>query len=1307
MEQVRRTFFDPLATSKDQVREILQKLPVGSAHPFSPERLLLCRTHNGIEEIDISSHTEDFFFNAVDLGEMGEILLERMAGFAELEIFKDFQIMQASNLTFKVPIVSGEIAILAVSKRRPTYYDLCFADASCNACCWKARRKFPGIIHSGDITKSHILLHHIRIDQQDLTEKELCVFISGYEYTPITSFLGTNPALLVANHVEKVLYIVPVPLDAATIGKATICCPLVIKRDEDFLICSILPAAATDNDISCFGDRLESHSFSEAIQRADFAISAPSPSAAQSESSQYQLNGSFDTDTYAEKANMGNSTKENATSSLETRSEITEEIAVFTTDLANIPSFLDLEKAQLIIFGTGIEFQLPGKELSKKTGPPAVVLPCIFGSQLQGPFLLATGTVPSNVPFANEFEILDYYKQLKNAVVVVDDRMTDNARNLATTYRINALFIVKLCPENQPKNSDDILLLLNSANINAVTALAGPQSLILIQISEKYYFYRGLANRAHINTSRIAFGSDVTAVLESVGMGSILDPRIERIITLGDKNSIILPTSGQFVQPQNLQKLFEELSIDQIKDQEEDIIAAVPQLQMLLDAKDLQELSKALVFVLSSKINSATAELKTTYTSFLTKGYNTTDPESAKKKNKMLGELRKTTKDIQIALEPLISALANMMSAQTTSKRTHDLKRLVRQTQIQANVEATKSMTFNTLAGYLETYAGEMGVMLLNIETTSYSEILGNMRNTVIDASSCCSLDSRILHLEGFDAGIILEQSQAHHDGPLRSTDGPSHPILALPYLSQESGSGSMLAWVCWDEFVNLKSPYTVRWMEKCNEAHIAALRIIMRSTFSRAVASRDLNIQSNSTESGHLMSALLMAAMSKLAAMRTTAPVVSENVEDTVTKLMRGLFGNLLTIAGSGVRPLSMVWQLFGLSSQLDLPQTDVDWIWYETVVALYPYTEWPLRQFYDNLEKLLDKAIVRVVTKNENQDWVKVSRTVKMAECCKLRNIQLDQYRKIITVLMRAFKAEDTNIAAISVRLLERLPQLDRQSEGFTCMIRYIQHLARGGQRRIRDDIVAANIYTSRSATFAELKIKVKQACEHKEWSTVKESCQAIMDKHAEIASFWHVEPESVKVQNMKVYKSLLDADFGDDASEATEIKIRELHSQVVSDAETWRVPWQVGKKSEFGNDIEPLDEGFLHEILTGENHESPAAADFTGESGAEMIASVGTTSSDEFTQFTSSVRLSFISTMQKKISAEDVCRIVHVPVTAMRVFIKALNPEFVWEDLGENFKVTVLGLLENRSNRIESRPTAKLLRLKSEEKKLQIEG
>ncbi|OQE20104.1 hypothetical protein PENFLA_c017G09553 [Penicillium flavigenum] len=1291
MERVRKIFFDPLATSKTRVREILEDLPVGSAHPFSPERLLLCRTDSGIDEIDISSYPDDFFFNAVDLGEMGETLLRRMAGFKSyLGIFEDFQILQAPAPTFKIPIVSDQITILAVSKRKPTYYDLCFADASYKACCWRATNTFPGISHSSDVTNGNDLLHFVKIKKEALSEKEICVFISGYHLTPITRFLGTHPALLVADHVDKVLHIVPVPLDAATIGDATICCPLVIKRDRDFLICSILSTATTDQEKSCSGKTLESASFPEAIDRADFIISATSPTLTK------------------DTAQMSDSTEEKERPISGSLRNITSENAVFITDLVTLPPFLDLEKAQIIRFGTGIEFKLPGEQLPTKAEPSAVVLPCIFGSRLEGPFLLATGTVPSNVPFVDEIAIRAYYKQLRSAVVVVDDRMTDNARNLATAYRINAVFIVQLSPQTQPKTTEDIMSLLNSANINAVTALAGPQSLILIQISGRYYFYRGIANRAHINTSTMEFGSDVTPIVESVGMESLLDPRVERVVTLGDASPIILPTSGQLIQSRDLQTLFEDLSIDQIKGLEEDILAAVPQLQILLNEKDLRELSKALVFALSEKINDATTTLRDTYTKYLTQEYNMVDPESVKKKNAMLGALRKVTKEAQIALEPLISSLANIMSSQTTSKRTHDLKRLVRQTQIQANVEAVKSMTFETLAGYLETYAADMGVMLLNIDTSAYSQLLGNLKNTAIDASPCCALDSRVLHLEGFDAGIIIEQSQANHNGPLQSQDGPSSPILALPYLSQESGTGSMLAWVCWDEFVNLKSPYTVRWMEKCNEAHIAALRIIMRSTLSQTVSAREHYIQPNSPETTHLMSALLMAAMSKLAAMRTTSPVVSQEAGDTVTRLMRGLFGNLLTIAGSGVRPHSMVWQLFGLNPQYDLPKTDVEWIWYETVVALYPYTGWPLEQFYENLEKLLDKAIVRVVTKNEKVDWVRSSRIAEMIKFSKLRNIQLHHSRTIITVFMRMLTEGESEIAPIATRLLEHLPQqLERPSQGYAKMIHYLEHLSKGGQRRVYDDLVAANTYTSRSAAFGPLKSEVSEACKDKQWANMKDSCQAIMDKHADIASLWHVNPNDLKVQNMKVYKDLLDADFGDDIDQATKAKNIELSRKALGDAEKQRVPWQVGKKGEFGSDIEPLDEVFLHEILIGEKPEFLPDVDSPEQAETGITAMIETQAESEFAQFKSSMQPSFITTMQQDLSAESVCRSISVPTTAMRVFIKALNPHFVWEDLGKSYKSTILGLLKDRSHRIESRPTKRLLGLVSDRTNLKIGG
>jgi hypothetical protein len=531
---------------------------------------------------------------------------------------------------------------------------------------------------------------------------------------------------------------------------------------------------------------------------------------------------------------------------------------------------------------------------------------------------------------------------------------------------------------------------------------------------------------------------------------------------------------------------------------------------------------------------------------------------------------------------------------------------------------------------------------------------------------------------------------------------------MALPCLTQ-GNTGSMLAWVCWDEFVNLDSPFTVRWMDKCNEAHISALRIIMRSTLSQAVSSRKYDLQPGAPETGQLMSALLMTAMTKLAAMRTTAPAVTEKAEDTVTKLMRGLFGNFLTIAGSGVRPLSMVWQLFGQDAKFDIPTNAVDWNWYETAVKLYPYTGWPIVRFYDNLEKLLDKAILRVVTKNEKSNEIKASRVAAMAQYCKLRNIQLEHSRTIITIFMRMLTTEGADTAAIATRLLNQVPQkLDRQTEGYSRMIQYLKHLAQGGEQRAEDNATAAGVYTRRSGAFSKVKNKVSEACKKGDWAKMKKYCHIVIDTHTKIAAFWHISPESFKIQNMKVYKELLEADFGPDIGLLKENKNKELTGRAISDAEKTRVPWQVGKKGEFSDEIEPLNEAFVHEIMTGEALSAEAQAAL--QTASATTSAVAETKKEEeevgFLSFKDTVEARFIDTMEMTLSAKDVCRILNIPPSVMSVFIEALNPDFVWADMGQNFKAVILDLLKNRANRAESRPTKKLLNL-TEKGVLQIEG
>jgi hypothetical protein len=132
----------------------------------------------------------------------------------------------------------------------------------------------------------------------------------------------------------------------------------------------------------------------------------------------------------------------------------TKQNALFVTQTTVLPSIITPNTAQIIRFGTGLEFLSEAQEVAPESSPSAVVLPCIFGSRLEGPLLLATGRIPEHVPFHDEQSLRAYYEHLESAIIFVDERMTDNARNLATPWRMNAVYILQMAALAAPKDGD-------------------------------------------------------------------------------------------------------------------------------------------------------------------------------------------------------------------------------------------------------------------------------------------------------------------------------------------------------------------------------------------------------------------------------------------------------------------------------------------------------------------------------------------------------------------------------------------------------------------------------------------------------------------------------------------------------------------------------------------------------------------------------------------------------------------------------------------------------------------------------------
>jgi hypothetical protein len=351
-----------------------------------------------------------------------------------------------------------------------------------------------------------------------------------------------------------------------------------------------------------------------------------------------------------------------------------------------------------------------------------------------------------------------------------------------------------------------------------------------------------------------------------------------------------------------------------------------------------------------------------------------------------------------------------------------------------------------------------------------------------------------------------------------------------------------------------------------------------------------------------------------------------------------------------------------------------------------LYPFSGWPQGQFNLNMEKLLDKAIIAVITKNEITTKAKMARADWMVKYCRLRNIQLEHSRTFVTIFIRMMN-NDVDRSAIATRLLAALPsRLDKQTKSYTRMMRYLRYIASTGSRREEDDFVIVSVYLKRSAIFKTLKQAVAKACLSNNNAEIKKSCLALMEKFNEIAKSWELQHAKLIMQNVKAYQGLLDTHYDDDndMDEFTKTQRKDFMQQVISDAEKSRIPWQVGKEGEFGDDIEPLDEAFLHEIMTGEKAPVLALNAETAPGTQVAIQPEG------MKQFSSLVNPEFISKMENVVTPDGVCKIMNVPVSAMRVFASALNPAFDWEkDLKINFRKAVITLLTDRKEREKQRP------------------
>jgi len=1167
LKDVQKVVFNPLLSTEQDIETYLVTSPDcgnGTAHPFN--KTLLLRLNNQIHSIDISSHEESFFFNTQDLNALSETIWNRIKKFGSyLTDFDDYTVVSLTEPFLAVDLQTTKPTIFALSERKPTYYDLAIGnDHSDNLCFDHANstnRRLKGIFHSGDLNSGNDLLHTITFDE-DLQDESFAFFVSGYTLKKLSLYAPQNPAVMIADHVAKFLYVVPVPLDEVTIGNSTVVIPVVGRRKHDKIEFDVLPAAIAREAVSAGGPKLKGDALPQAIARGEEIQKRRQATASVTTGQPASQEPVLDT-----KSEDDNDTLMKDTESSSSTLDANKPLYILEQG-CTLPSFVNKAHGNVLTFCQGLTIGQVDDQ------GDSAVLPCALGNPLEGPLMLALGK-PFNGP---QLSLADYralFDKAPATLVCVSEKMTDQARLLNKDSRCNGLFVVQSKEKLKADASqEDIESKLNNLKINAVTALAGPQSIVLCQFGSKFYFYRGVRWAGFFDETP-RFGEDVTDLLQGfiswISSKSHLSwPRLVNV----DTNPEVYFRSEVY-SPKQLFEAFTKLALDQLEEFKDDIKDTFVQLQCILSPKDLADFTTRMQTGLSDKMVATYADLRKEYLQELKarKGL-------PNKNSKTFETLRKTEKDAKRKTQWLINLLGNTVSNKISSTKNYDLKQMVRKSQIQGNVHAASEMTYESLGEMLEEHASELGVVIGNVNGeplkkllthVSKGTLLHTLQSTDLVDDNVCTLDDRILHLNGLDAGIIFEMCQKYHSGPLCPE---KHKVsVAFPKgLSTDGDYGSALAWTCFDEFLDLKTPYHVSWMEETNASHIATLRILQRATIANAVDSRQYNISPSNPELGFFLLHALSDLMLRLTSLRSAPPAVGD-ASDTTTRMIRGLFGHLMTICASGTNPLSMAWQMASKSQSIDIPEEKTWWL-YSRIIKLFPYTAWPQNQFKSNICAIIARTVRRKIADKATEpiraNLAKIE-SDKLTERTKFANERLSYLEVIVECVRRLFAERESSqlldeSKAIAERLIEVIPKLEVKGQGHERIMRAVERIAIDGDvdKHLNEHtrIMAANIQIKRSNLFASTKTQLYDACVDtaKSHTDRKAALHAMVETLDAFAKTWSLDPSKLHIQN----KATITEIKNHVAAKDTTIPGK-LIGRLKGDADRRRRPWSVGKTAD----------------------------------------------------------------------------------------------------------------------------------------------
>lgn len=1139
LSQVTQIIYNPNCKTLDEIIISLQNEKYGTGSPYNEEskHFLIVKNETGIVYHDVSNIPDADFINNANMSSIEE----QITKFVDenpiyLNDVKGYEInVLNSGIRINTQYIEGKVSILCLSNKNPNFYDLCAIDKNGGKALTYINRSIYGLVHSGDINVHGSNLIH-KISYSSMNSNKIVVHVVGYNKTHLNKFEKQVPTVLIADHENKTLWLVPVPLDKVTIGNSTLCCPLVVQRDGDRVNYSVLSNPTTVDNINT---GVISNSFFSSVQRACHM----------SEQCNEKKDNQFKNDiTRIVSMNVETNEKNNDVE--------LQDILVLSVveDGISSPS---IDGTIVLGYGQGInishEFEV--RESSQ------LVLPCAIGS-LRGPLALAVGNRPDGI-FVKDLS------ELYNANVIVfdvRDKMLDIVKQTSTVL-CNGLFIVhptivdeKSIDLNDKKTMEQ---LLNGVNINAITAMAGPNAIVLVKIQNRYFFYRGTRWTGLLDKIP-HFCEDVTTIMENVSNFATTNPKFPwtTIQSKGDNNIVF---QRQKLSLDELQTRISEMGFDDLIEFKEDILDSLTQLQVILTPLELKTFSETMQVVLQNLIESTIMPLKKQVIESI-------DTKRNKKTiDSLIILLKVTKKKSRQSVNWLIEKIGELMSMKNSSTRHHDLNKMIRKAKINNNVSATKNMTREQIGEMIEQYADKDGVFLANIDSQilpkllevvgkqKFLQYIGECDNNELGLA----IPAANLTYDPCTAGIMIELTSSESKHPLSG----SSSCVALP----QGSSGnvrleSQIPFMLMTRHTELSDPSSLQWIEECNEPGVSHFRILLRGTIAQASASRICNISPSSKDLGFFLVFTELSAMTNLVSGLSKEP----KFDDNIAVIMRGMFGQLLSLLASGGRPLSMAWQMVMNNPNIEIPNENQWWI-YSSLVNMFPFTAWSKKNVEKNVKLFLTRAIRKKITDPATEQLRKnVSHQKQLLSIDYLenRNRQLKWLQLACPVVfyINVHKAELglIQLQEISERILAQFPEDTSRTgkNGICTIINFFESIdATIDISYFRTTVlpritqIATNVWTKRSAVFKKSKkglLSILEEEKNEEVSSaitlLKKDIQTVKDKGQVVDVLMQNSSDIQKVFGGKHDRTLLSGD-----------------------AEINRVPWSV---TESGNNINNYD-------------------------------------------------------------------------------------------------------------------------------------